>query len=99
MTIMTGVETGVRRTVPNPEWVQMYRQGLPTAKVAELAGVRARTVRHHLHIAAQAEPLLREEHQAAAKPVKRIPLSGLRNMNETIALYKAEGRFPSTHAA
>jgi hypothetical protein len=76
----------------------MYRQGLDAATIAELAGVGVRTIRYRLHAAAQAEPFLREEHQAAAKPVKRISGSGLRNMNETIALYRAEGRFPSTHA-
>jgi hypothetical protein len=41
-----------RRAAPHPEWVQMYRQGIPAPKIAAAAGVAKSTVRYHLHIAA-----------------------------------------------
>jgi hypothetical protein len=37
--------TQIKRPTPNPEWVQMYRRGIPTAKIAETAGVAETTVR------------------------------------------------------
>jgi hypothetical protein len=99
MTTTSGGERGGRRTAPHPEWVQMYRQGVHARQIAALAGVGVRTVRYHLRIASQADPVLRKEYKAAAGPIQRIPGSGVRNMNDVIALYVAEGRFPSTHAA
>lgn len=55
-----------RRAAPHPEWVQMYRQGIPAPKIAAAAGVGKSTVRYHLRIAAQADPSVRDEHQGAA---------------------------------
>jgi hypothetical protein len=90
--------TEQKRTAPHPEWVQMYRQGLSTRKIAALAGVGQTTVRYHLAIAAAAEPSIRADHRNATRktPTTRITPAGLQNLHDTIALYKAEGRLPST---
>lgn len=87
-----------KRTAPHPEWVQMYRQGLTTAKIAATAGAAQSTVRYHLAVAAAAEPSLRDDHSNAthAAPVTRVTAAGLQNLNDTIALYKTEGRLPSS---
>ena len=42
----------IKRPAPNPEWVQMYRLGIPTPKISAGAGVAETTVRYHLAIAA-----------------------------------------------
>lgn len=85
-----------RRRAPHPEWVQMYRHGIPSPKIAADAGAAESTVRYHLHIAAQAEPSIREEHKAARGPVTRNSPAGVRNMNDTVAFYESERRLPST---
>lgn len=77
----------------------MYRQGIPSPKIAAEAGAAESTVRYHLHLAVQADPSLREEHKAATGTVTRNSPAGVRNMNDTIAFYQAEGRLPSTHSA
>ncbi len=84
------------RTAPHPEWVQMYRQGLTTTQIADTAGVGQSTVRYHVAIAAAAEPSIRDDHRNASRtpPVTRITAAGLQNLNDTIALYRAEGRPP-----
>lgn len=87
--------TEVKRTAPHPEWVQMYRQGIPSPAIAAAAGVGKSTVRYHLHIAAQADPSIRDEHRAAAGAPVQSSAAGLRNMEDLIALYKTEGRLPS----
>jgi hypothetical protein len=87
--------TEVKRPAPHPEWVQMYRQGIPSPAIAAAAGVAKSTVRYHLHIAAKADPSIRDEHRAAAGPPVRPSGAGLRNMEDLIALYKTEGRIPS----
>jgi hypothetical protein len=74
----------------------MYRQGIPSPKIAAAAGVGKSTVRYHLHLAAQADPSIRDEHQAAAGAPVQASGPGLRNMEDLIALYKTEGRLPST---
>ena len=84
-----------RRKAPHPEWVQMYRQGIPSPKIAAAAGVAESTVRYHLHLAAQADPFIRDEHRAAAGAPSQPSGAGLRNMEDLIALYKTEGRLPS----
>ncbi|WP_248761364.1 Helicase associated domain protein [Pseudarthrobacter sp. SSS035] len=86
------------RTAPHPEWVQMYRQGLTTAKIAATAGIGQSTVRYHLAIAAAAEPSIRDDHRNATRtaPATRITADGLRNLDDTLALYRAEGRLPSS---
>ena len=87
-----------KRTAPHPEWVQMYRQGLTTTQIAATAGAAQSTVRYHLAIAAATEPSLRDDHRNAARPTPstRVTAEGLQNLNDTIALYKAEGRLPSS---
>jgi hypothetical protein len=87
--------TEVKRPAPHPEWVQMYRQGIPTAAIAAAAGVAKSTVRYHLRIAAQADPAIRDEHRAAAGAPAQPSGAGLRNMKNLITLYKTEGRLPS----
>ena len=84
-----------RRKAPHAEWVQMYRQGIPSPKIAAAAGVAKSTVRYHLHIAAQADRLIREAHQAAAGAPVQPSSAGLRNMEDLIALYKTQGKLPS----
>jgi len=87
-----------KRTAPHPEWVQMYRQGLTTTKIAASARVGQSTVRYHLSIAAAAEPSIRDDHRTATRrpPVTRVTAAGMQNLNDTITLYKSEGRLPST---
>lgn len=86
--------TEVKRPAPHPEWVRMYRQGIPSPVIAAAAGVAKSTVRYHLHIAAKANPSIRDEHRAAAGAPVQPSGAGLRNMENLIALYKTEGRLP-----
>ena len=76
----------------------MYRQGLTTTKIAATAGVAKSTVRYHLAIAAQADPSIRDEHRNGTRHTTAPSRAGLRNINDTIALYKAEGRLPSSNS-
>jgi hypothetical protein len=57
--------TQTKRTAPDPEWVLMHRQGIPTPKIAAADGVAETTVRYHLVIAAKLDPRIRAEHQAS----------------------------------
>ncbi|MHA7297694.1 hypothetical protein [Pseudarthrobacter sp. MDT3-1] len=86
------------KTAPHAEWVQMYRQGLTTTKIAATTGAAQSTVRYHLAIAAAAEPSIRDDHRNATRPPPptRITAEGLQNLNDTIALYRAENRLPSS---
>jgi hypothetical protein len=68
----------------------------PRAENRRRSRRRKSTVRYHLHIAAQADPSIRAENQAAAGPPVRPSGAGLRNMEDLITLYTTEGRFPST---
>lgn len=89
--------TGVRRQAPDPEWVQMYRQGVPVSRIAVLAGAAEATVRYHLQIAARAEPSLQGEHaRTVQRPAKKLDERGLKNVADIVALYRAEGRLPSS---
>jgi hypothetical protein len=90
-----------KRTAPHPEWVKMYRQGLSTTKIAATAGAAQNTVRYHMAIAAAAEPSIRDEHRNAARTPRltRITPAGLQNLHDTLALYRAEGRLPSSKSA
>lgn len=87
-----------KRPAPHPEWVQMYRQGLTAPKIAATVRVGQSTVRYHLAIAAKAEPTIRDEHRIASStaPGTRITPEGMQNLHDTLALYRAEGRLPST---
>lgn len=85
----------IKRSAPNPEWVQMYRQGIPTPKIASVAGAAETTVRYHLAIAAKQDPGLRAEHQAARrKPGPRMTGAGKRNLDDLIAFYQDANRLP-----
>ncbi|MDQ0825562.1 hypothetical protein QFZ60_001735 [Arthrobacter sp. B2I5] len=87
--------TQIKRPAPNPEWVQMYRQGIPTAEIAVGAGVAESTVRFHLAKASKKEPGLRAVHQAALPPsAPRVTDAGRRNLEDILAFYRAEGRLP-----
>ena len=79
----------------------MYRQGLTTTKIAATAGAAQSTVRFHLAIAAAAEPSIRDEHRHATLTPRltRITPAGLQNLHDTLALYRAEGRLPSSKSA
>lgn len=48
--------TGLKRSAPDPEWVQMYRQGNTTPKIPAGSGVAETTVRYHFAIATRREP-------------------------------------------
>jgi hypothetical protein len=85
-----------RRTAPDPEWVQMYRQGIPSPMIASGAGAAESTVRYHLRLAAQEDPGLRAAHKAAVGRFGRPTSAGVQNLNDTIAFYEAEGRLPTT---
>lgn len=85
-----------RRVAPDDEFVRMYRHGIPTAKIAVLQGVSVTTVRYHVQIAAQADPRIRDEHKNERKPQTKRSEAGLRNLEEVLAFYKAEGRLPTT---
>lgn len=58
--------TGKVRSAPFPEWVQMYRQGIPAKKIAGLVHAPYSTVRYHLARAAEKEPTLRTTHAGRA---------------------------------
>lgn len=89
---------GARRSAPDPEFVQLYRLGTPTSKIASWAGVAETSVRYHLQIAAKQDPRLRDEHQAAlAPPEPRTTEVGLRNLAEVLAFHNAQGRLPVGH--
>lgn len=74
----------MKRVAPDPEFVLMYRKGIPTSKIAAIEGVAETTVRYHLQIAAREEPGIRGEHKAALPPpAKRTPEAGLRNLTRS----------------
>jgi hypothetical protein len=73
----------------------MYRQGIPSPKIAAITGIAESTVRYHLGVAFKAEPGLRDAHKAALGVVTR-PSAGLRNLNDVGAFFTAEGRLPTT---
>ncbi|MDT0168891.1 helicase associated domain-containing protein [Pseudarthrobacter sp. BRE9] len=85
----------IKRPAPHPEWVLMYRKGIPAPKIAAGAGVAASVVRYHLAIAARQDSGLPQEHQAAlpASP-PRVTDAGRRNLAAVLAFYEAEGRLP-----
>lgn len=88
----------MKRVAPDPEFVLMYRKGIPTSKIAALEDVAETTVRYHLRIAARAEPGIRDEHKSALPlPAPRMPEAGLRNLAGVIAFHESEGRLPATH--
>lgn len=88
------------RSVSHPEWVLMYRKGLPSAKISELCGVPYSTVRFHLQKAASQEPGLREEHRRALAAAKPGPSrAALRNLADVITLHETDGRLPATIGA
>ncbi|MDQ0923372.1 hypothetical protein QF038_001880 [Pseudarthrobacter sp. W1I19] len=87
--------TQTKRTAPDTEWVLMYRQGIPTPKIAAVAGVAETTVRYHLAIAAKLDPRIRAEHQAALPAaLPRLTAAGQRNLEDVIAFYNTGGRLP-----
>lgn len=67
----------------NSEFVELYRRGTPTSKIAVWAGVAETTVRYHLQIAAKQNPGIRDEHKAAGPPELRTSEAGLRNLAES----------------
>ncbi|WP_258804211.1 Helicase associated domain protein [Pseudarthrobacter sp. NS4] len=87
-----------KRPAPHQEWVQLYRQGLTITKIAAAARVGESTVRYHLTLAAAKDPSLREDHRSAimAAPTTRVTSDGLQNLEDTLDLYRTEGRLPST---
>ncbi|MCU1568075.1 MAG: helicase-associated [Pseudarthrobacter sp.] len=87
-----------RRRAPYAEWVEMYRRGISAEKIAEVVRAPVTTVRYHLRLAADANPLLRQEHHDAVKPVRRVGPAGLANLAAVVALFESEDRLPSSKA-
>lgn len=73
----------------------MYWQGIPSPKIAAITGIAEGTVRYHLGVAFEADPGLRDAHKTARGPSPR-PSAGLRNLNDVVAFFIAEGRLPTT---
>lgn len=87
------------RKAPYSEWVEMYRRGLGSAKIAEVVRAPVTTVRYHLRLARTAEPGLLKEHLTALKPQPRkIGKSGRANLAAVVTLFEAEQRLPSRQA-
>lgn len=77
----------------------MYRAGMPASRIASLSAAAESTVRYHLQIAAREEPSLRAEHRRAApRPPAKMDSRSLQNLEDVIALYRAEGRLPNPRA-
>jgi hypothetical protein len=94
----TQLMSQTRRSVPDPEWLQMHRSGIPTPKIAATAGAAETTVRYHLAIAARQDPGLRTAHKPALSKPQRLTAPGLKNQDDILALYKTEGRLPAKSA-
>ncbi|WP_231686091.1 helicase associated domain-containing protein [Arthrobacter sp. ZBG10] len=86
------------RRAPFPEWVQMYRQGIPAKKIAGLVHAPYSTVRYHLARAAELEPDLRATHASMARPVPKVTAAGRRNLETILTLYAATGKLPTAGA-
>ena len=87
--------TQAKRPTPYPEWVMMYRSGIPAQQIAGVTKVAPSVIRFHLARAAEQDPGLRAAHRAAATPVpKRVIGPGQRNLHAVLAFYEAEGRLP-----
>lgn len=86
----------LKRPAPDSEWVQMYRQGITTPKIATTAGVAETTVRYHLALAARLEPSIRKEHREATTVPPRVTTAGRRNLHDVLEFQRVEGRLPST---
>ncbi|MDE8670384.1 hypothetical protein PY310_17540 [Pseudarthrobacter sp. H3Y2-7] len=74
----------------------MYRQGIPSSKIALDTGAPSSTVRYRLHLAGRDDPTLRDARKAALRAVTRKTSAGQRNLDDIIAFHKAEGRPPTT---
>jgi hypothetical protein len=98
VTQIQDVPSPKRRSAPDPEWVEMYRRGIPPSRIAVLDSAPVTTVRYHLQVAKKIEPELAAEH-AAALPKPVGPSSAvLQMMEDVVAFYRADGRLPSARA-
>lgn len=89
----------IHRRAPDPEWVELYRRGMSTSRIAKWAGVPANTVRYHISLAANDEPALREQNRNSANTApSRVTARGKTNMKDLLSLYAHEGRLPSASA-
>ncbi|KQQ98671.1 hypothetical protein ASF72_00510 [Arthrobacter sp. Leaf141] len=84
-----------RREAPNPEWVQMYRQGIPARKIATLARVAGSSVRYHLALAKRQDPGLAEANQQLLPRTPRTTTAGRTNLQEILTFFHSTGRLPS----
>lgn len=86
-----------KRRAPDPEWVLMYRRGIPAAKIAAGAGVSGSVVRYHLALAGKQDTGLHDEHRKALPPAPtRLAAAGQRTLNDLLAFWDAENRLPVT---
>ncbi|WP_456506504.1 helicase associated domain-containing protein [Arthrobacter sp. UYCu723] len=74
----------------------MYRKGIPAPKIAAATGLAASTIRYHLHLAAQEEPGLRDQHRTAHSKAPRNNRAGLRNLHDVLAFHQTQGQLPTT---
>ena len=75
--------TRTNRTPSDPEWMAMYRQGVPAPRIAAAAGVAETTVRRHLATAARQNSELRAAHQSAVSTPRRVTVPGRRNLDSS----------------
>lgn len=85
-----------RRSVPNTEWVLMYRKGIPARKIALLADAPGSTVRYHLALAREQDPTLATTHQQFLPRRPKTTTAGRTNLNEILTQFKTTGRLPSS---
>lgn len=88
-----------RRSVPNPEWVLMYRKGITARKIALLAGAPGSTVRYHLALAREHDPTLADTHQQFLPRRPKTTTAGRTNLNEILIHFKSTGFLPSSNGA
>lgn len=77
------------------EWIIMYRQGLPVARIAELCGVKIQAVKRAIDRALRLEPELEQEHQARTQtPTSPISAAWRARSEELAQFISSHGRPP-----
>lgn len=88
----------VPETAANPVWVLLYRNGLPSKKIAELTGAPLSAVSYHLSAARAVDRDLQTDHEAAAGQPAPAALAGIIRMHQVIQMVQETGRYPSRHS-
>ena len=82
----------------NPAWVDLYRNGLSSKKIAELTGAPLSAVSYHLSAARTVDRDLKTDHEAAAGKPEPAALAGVIRMHQVIQMVRETGRYPSRHS-